>query len=171
MNILVLTTSFPTKKEGIWLGGPFVLSECLAYEKAGAKVTVITPGVWNAPNEEIFGENIQVKRFSYFLPKKAQIIKQPNKPIYNKMNILFYLEFPLFLFFFMLAILKNIKSIDIIHCNWTLTALLALPAKWFYKKPIVLTIRGSDLRLIPKFINRYILKKVNAVIAFLSPYP
>lgn len=171
MNILVLTTSFPTMKEKISLGASFILTECLAYEKAGANVTVIAPSNVFSPNEEIFGNRIHLKRFTYFFSKKLQVIKKSGDAIYRNMNFLFYIQAPFFLFFFMLKILKHAKKSDIIHCNWTLTALLAIPAKYIFKKPLTLTIRGGGIRMLPKFINRFILKNVDAVIDCLGPFP
>ena len=171
MNILVVTTSFPTKNKSLRLGAPFILSECVAYDKAGAKVTVISPSIESVPDRERFGKNITVKRFVYFFPRRWQLIKRNNAPIYARMNVLFFLQLPFFLFGFVIAVLKNAKDIDVIHCNWTSAALIALPAKWLYKKPVVLTIRGSDIRLIPKIVNKYIIKRVNAVIDCFGPYP
>jgi glycosyltransferase involved in cell wall biosynthesis len=143
----------------------------MAYDKVGAKVTVISPSIESVPDQEKFGKNIVVKRFAYFFPKRWQIVKRVNTPIYGRMNLLFYLQLPFFLLGFIIAVLQNARDMDIIHCNWTSAALVALPVKWFFKKPIVVTIRGSDIRLIPEFINRYIIKRVSAVIDCFGPYP
>lgn len=171
MKILVLTTSFPTRIKDFQLGGSFILTECLAYEQAGAEVTVITPGVYGVPQSEVFGRNIRVIRFAYFFPESRQIIKKPGVALYNKMGLLFYIQFPFFLLFYMSTALKNGRNMDIVHCNWTLSALVALPLKWIYKVPIVLTMRGSDIRSIPKFINSYIVKNIDKVIDCFGPYP
>lgn len=171
MKILVLTTSFPTRIKNYQLGGSFILTECLAYEQAGAEVTVITPGVYGVPKIEVFGKSIRVIRFSYFFPQSLQVIKKPGVALYNKMGIWFYIQFPFFLLFYMLTAIKNGRNMDIVHCNWTLSALVALPLKWIYKVPIVLTMRGSDIRSIPKFINSYIVKNIDSVIDCFGPYP
>lgn len=171
MKILVVTTSFPTVDDHVQLGGSFVLTECLAYEKAGARVIVITPGVPGIPDKEIFGRNIEVHRFSYFFPRRYQGVKTPGNALYHSMGVKFYLQFPLFLLFFSYAILVNGRTVDIVHCNWTLSALVTLPLRLFYKIPVVLTIRGSDIRTIPKFINKFIINNIDGVIDCFGPYP
>jgi|MTBAKSStandDraft_1061840.scaffolds.fasta_scaffold12817_2 glycosyltransferase involved in cell wall biosynthesis len=171
MKILVVTTSFPTHKQNVQLGGTFILTECLSYEQAGAKVVVVTPGLYGVPDEEIFGENIHVKRFSYFLPRKFQRIKVPGLALYQKINWFFYLQLPFFLLCFAWKVLRNGKNADIVHSNWTLSAFVSLPLKWFYGIPIVLTSRGSDVRLIPKFFNTFIINNLNALIDCFGPYP
>lgn len=171
MKILVVTTSFPTKINDVQLGGSFILTECLAYEEGGAAVTVVTPGVHGVPRHELFGKNIHVFRFSYFFPEKFQIIKKPGVTLYNKMGLLFYIQFPFFLLFYMYYVIIHGKNTDIAHCNWTLSALISLPLKFIYNVPIVLTIRGSDIRSIPRFINSFVIRMVDRVIDCFGPYP
>jgi glycosyltransferase involved in cell wall biosynthesis len=72
---------------------------------------------------------------------------------------------------FLIHILKYAHWADIIHAQWTVSALLALPAKWFYKTPLVITARGSDLRLVPPCLNRFIHSHVDAAIDCFGPQP
>jgi glycosyltransferase involved in cell wall biosynthesis len=171
MKILVVTTSFPTANEKIQLGGSFVLTECLAYEKAGAEVIVVTPGVPDIPSQEVFGRNIIVYRFSYFFPKRYQKIKIPGRALYHSAGVLFYIQIPFFLLLFSLTTLLKGRKVDIVHCNWTLSALIALPLRWLYKIPVVLTSRGSDIRSLPVSLNRFIMQRVDGVLDCFGPYP
>ncbi len=50
-----------------------------------------------------------------------------------------------------------------INAHWTLSGLAALPLKWLYKKPIVLTEHGGGIRMLPKWLNIFIVKRMDAV--------
>lgn len=125
---------------------------------------VITPHYRGVDKIERIHESIAVKRFQYFIPKSLQVLKRPGKPIYNTKSFFAILQIPFLCFFFVLSILKHAAWADIIHAQWTATALLALPAKWIFGKKIILTVRGSDIRLLPKLINRFIHRQVDAAI-------
>ena len=164
MKILVVTTGFPYfENENLAHACKFVYYECLAYEKAGAEVEVVAPGIPGVPQEDVVGENINVHRFNYFFPKKWQTVRRADGlALYSKMNVWFFIQIPFFLLSFCWAIIKYGRKADILHCSWTLTALLAFPLRWLFRKPITLTIRGSDIRIIPRWINRFVCKNVDA---------
>ena len=164
MKILVVTTGFPYfENTNLAHACKFVYYECLAYEKAGAEVEVITPGIPGIPKEDIVGENIKVHRFNYFFPKKWQTVRRADGlALYTKMNIWFFIQLPFFLFSFCRAVIKHGRNSDILHCSWTLSALLAFPLRWLFGVPITLTMRGSDTRLMPGWINRWVCRNVDA---------
>ncbi len=163
MNILITSFSFPSYKDKIF-DGKFVFSETISYAENGANVKVITPHYYGAEKIETIHRKITVIRFQYFIPKSLQVLKRPGEPIYNPKSVLAFLQIPFLCFFFVLNILKHAAWADIVHAQWTVTALLALPAKWFFGKKIILTVRGSDIRLLPKLINRFIHRQVDAAI-------
>ena len=171
MRILVVTTSFPASiSKSLAVAGKFVLYECMAYEKNGASVEVVTPDVSVGPREDTAGQNIKVHRFRYFFPRHWQILRRPDgSALYARKDILTICQFPFLFFGFVLSILKHARRADIIHCNWSFTALAALPAKYVYNVPVVLTTRGSDLRLIPRFLNRFIFSSMDAVVDCFGP--
>lgn len=151
--------------------GKFVLAEAIAYAENGAKVKVLTPYYPGAKKHEIMVHGIEVIRFSYFWPRSLQRLKQPGKPIYDNKSILTLLQIPFLFLLFILRIFRERKWADVIHAQWTVTALLALPAKWVFNIKVVATARGSDIRLLPNFLNRFILKKVDAVVDCFGPQP
>ena len=171
MKILVATTSLPsTLNSSVATAGIFVLHECVAYEQAGASVEIVAPDYSIGPREETFGKNIKAHRFRYFFPRKWQILRRPDgSPLYQQKSILAFGQLPFLLLGFLWAILRHGRKADIVHCNWSFTALAALPLRWIYKIPVVLTTRGSDLRLIPRFLNRFIFSHVDAVIDCFGP--
>ena len=163
MNILITSFSFPSYKHKTY-DGKFIYSEAIAYTRNGANVRVITPHYLGVDKEEQTKENIRIFRFQYFFPKSLQVLKKPGKPIYSTKSFFAILQIPFLCFVFILNILKHAPWADIIHAQWTVTALLALPAKWVFNKKIILTVRGSDIRLLPKVINRFIHRQVDAAI-------
>jgi glycosyltransferase involved in cell wall biosynthesis len=170
MNILIPTFSFPSIKR-THHDGKFVFSEAVAYAENGANVRVITPHYPGVDKTERIKEKIKVLRFQYFVPKSLQVLKKPGVPIYNQKSFLAIAQIPLLGVFFALQILKHSPWADIIHAQWTITALLSLPAKWLLGKKVVLTARGSDLRLFPGWLNRFIHSRVDAAIDCFGPQP
>jgi glycosyltransferase involved in cell wall biosynthesis len=170
MNILICTFSFPYQHKNIF-DGRFVLSEAMAYAENGSNVRVITPHFEGAPKKERVHRNITVIRFQYFSPKSLQCLKKPGVPIYRPKSMLAILQIPLLCFFFMLNIVKMASWADIVHAQWTVTALIALPAKLILGTKLVLTARGSDVRLLPEWINRFLLRKVDGAIDCFGPIP
>ena len=170
MNILITSFSFPALRDQIY-DGRFVLSEAMAYAENGASVRVVTPHYSGARNVEKIHKRITVFRFHYFIPISLQVLKKPGIPIYNQKSILAILQLPLLCFFFTINILKHAAWAELIHAQWTITALLSLPAKWILGTKIVLTARGSDLRLAPRWLNRFIHSKVNGAIDCFGPQP
>jgi glycosyltransferase involved in cell wall biosynthesis len=170
MNILICTFSFPSNQTNSF-DGRFVLSEAMAYAENGAKVKIITPHFQGAKTKERIHENITVIRFQYFKPTSLQRLKKPGIPIYRPKSLLAMLQIPLLCFFLVLHILKAASWADIIHAQWTVTALLALPAKWIFGTRLVLTARGSDVRLLPRWINRFLLRTVDGAIDCFGPIP
>lgn len=168
MKILVCTFSFPYFKGNVF-DARFVYSEVMAYAENGAEIIVLTPHFDGASEREILNQNITVIRFPYFLPKKLQAVRKPGKPIYDSNSILALMQLPILCLVFMINILRYARHVDIIHAQWTPTALLALPAKWILNKKLVMTARGSDYRLLPKWLNKYIFRKVDATIDCFGP--
>jgi glycosyltransferase involved in cell wall biosynthesis len=170
MNILITSFSFPSPKDNIH-DGKFVLSEAISYAVNGANVRVVVPHYLGAQKIQKVSDKITVYRFQYVIPKSLEILKTPGVPIYAQKSFSAVIQIPLLCLIFCLTIIKHAIWADIIHAQWTVTALLALPAKWFFGKKIVVTARGSDLRLLPNWVNRFIHKQVDAAIDCFGPQP
>jgi len=168
MKILICTFSFPYL-DGNVFDSRFVYGEAVGYANNGSEVTVLTPHFPGSPELEKISEKIRVIRFPYFLPKSAQKARAPGKPLYNPGSLFALLQLPILCLVFIIRIIQQAKHTDIIHAQWTLTALLALPAKWITGKPLVVTARGSDIRLLPAWLNRFIFRQVDAAIDCFGP--
>jgi glycosyltransferase involved in cell wall biosynthesis len=57
-----------------------------------------------------------------------------------------FIILPFFLLSLALHTIVLARNCDVIHANWLFTGLFSLPAKLIRKKPLVMTLRGSDLR-------------------------
>jgi glycosyltransferase involved in cell wall biosynthesis len=168
MKILICTFSFPAPKINHF-GGNFVAGEAIAYAENGANVIVLTPHLKGVDKEEQIHENVNVIRFQYLWPEFAQTLLRPNQPIYSQKSLLSLFQVPFLCFFFAINIYRHAGWADIIHSQWTLSALLALPSKWLRRVKIVLTARGSDIRLLPLWLNRFIHNKVDGAIDCFGP--
>lgn len=170
MRIIIATFSFPDLANGHY-DGRFVLAEARGYALNGAQVLVITPHYPGAAVAETLPDGIRVQRFRYFWPPRWQRLKVPGQPIYRIRSALALLQVPVLLGAFALALLRAAGQADLIHAQWTLTALLALPAKWLRGVKLVVTARGSDLRLLPAWMNRWLHRQVDAAIDCFGPQP
>ncbi len=168
MNILICTFSFPAPKLNHF-GGNFVAGEAIAYAENGASVVILTPHIKGADRKEQIHENVNVIRFQYMWPGSFQILLKPNQPIYSQKSLLSLFQVPFLCFFFAINIFRYAGWADIIHSQWTLSALFALPSKWLKRTKIVLTARGSDIRLLPSWLNRFIHNKVDGAIDCFGP--
>ena len=170
MKILVATFSFPDPAIGSY-DGRFILSETIGYAQNGASVLVLTPHYPGALRDEVCEHGVRVHRFRYWLPERLQRLKIPGRPVYRAGSPLALVQIPFLLVAMTVAILRHAGSADIIHAQWTLAGLLALPAKWLSGTPVVITARGSDLRLLPRWLNRWLHRRVDAAIDCFGPQP
>jgi len=167
---VIPTFSFPFLPQENY-DGKFVLAEAQAYAENGAEVQVITPHFDNVPRQEVLESGIKVFRFDYFFPARWQCLKRPGKPLYSELSWMSMLQIPFMLLTMAWKILQRGRWADVIHAQWSLTALLALPAKWLFGTKIVLTVRGSDIRLLPSWLNRFIHRQVDAAVDCFGPQP
>lgn len=150
MKILEVTTLFPR-----WAGdgrGPIILLIARALQKEGAEVLVISQhGPKSTSRENIDG--VTVFRPRYMWPAKYEILQETGGglPAAWEKKPVSRLLFPLLLIAQMSAILRFAKHYDVIHAQFTIPAMAATLTKPFHRKPIVTTVRGSDIYRIPKF--------------------
>jgi glycosyltransferase involved in cell wall biosynthesis len=170
VNILIVTSSFPAPRIGIY-DGKFVLSEAIAYAKAGAKVRVLTPHFLGVDIREEIQNGVVVYRIPYFFPRSLERLKQPGVPVYGQKSPLAWFQIPFLCLFLSVAILQHACWADIIHAQWTVAAFFALPAKWLFNKKLVFTARGTDLRKLPIWFNQFIHYQADAAVDCFGPQP
>lgn len=160
MKILILTTSYPRSKRDFWV--PFMHS----FAKEIAKTHQITVLASDGPGAEKFElrDKVKIYRFTYFLPRRLQRLTYTGGMIESfKTSILSKIQAPFFLLSFFIKSLSLVRKCDIIHAHWTISALVVIPLKKIFKKPIILTVHGGDLRGTPEILSRFIIKHVDVV--------
>ncbi|MBF0376527.1 MAG: glycosyltransferase family 4 protein [Desulfamplus sp.] len=159
MNILIVTTSYPRNSND--MSGIFIKRLAVAMKQSCEKITVIAPGYANVEKKQYDIDNgINVIRFPY-APKPLMQIAYGTGGIPEnlKSNPYLYALVPFFLISLIFHIIKFSKYCDVIHANWLFTGLCALPAAKIRKKPLIITLRGSDFK-----------KKESKLFIFLSKF-
>jgi glycosyltransferase involved in cell wall biosynthesis len=161
MKICFLSTSFDDKYGGQHL---YALTKGLA--EKGIDITAIVPSSPNSKKSFEIKDSIKIHKFRYFTPKGYQKLTSGESILTQfKTSFIAKLQFPFFLLFFILKTLKVAKNSDLIHANWTLSCIPGLIAKKIYKKKLLLSEQGAGIRSMPPFVNKWILKNVDAIIS------
>lgn len=162
MNILLVTTSYPRNSAD--LSGIFVKRLAVAMVKTGAKVTVLAPGDREVNKFRSTEDGIRVFRFIY-APRPLMRIGYGNGGIPENLRRWPWLfaVLPLFVISMVLHAIYLAGNSDIIHANWLATGVFCFPAKKIRKKPLAITLRGSDLRKRSPLLLPFIINKADSV--------
>lgn len=141
LHILLVTTSYPLKKGQA--SGVFVkrLAEALSNQE---KLIVLTPGGRSpsAPEES----RPPVQCFRYAPWRWQQLAHEPGGiPVALKQNPWLWLLVPVFLMGMFISVLRRGRRTQIIHANWAMTGLICGLAGKLLGKPVITTLRGSDV--------------------------
>ena len=161
MKILILTTSFPRFKDDWVLPSLDVEARELAKTN---DVLVISSGSTDTKNYES-RDNFRIIRFNYSIRNLQTLTYTGGMLTAVQESWLSKLQIPFFLISFMIKALKYGRNYDIIHAHWSPSAVIAIPLKILYKKPMVLSFLGGDIRAIPKWFNRIAVKYSDIVLA------
>ena len=160
MKVLLLATSYPRSKDDHWVTFTHSWAKELARTE---EVSVVTS---DGPDARKYEERdgVKIHRFTYFYPRKLQRLTYTGgmSEIF-KGGFLPKIQVPFFLISFFFKSLKYGRKCDIINAHWTLSGLVAIPIRWIYKKPVVLTEHGGGIRYLPKWLNKFVLKRMDAI--------
>ena len=160
MKICILSTSYPRSKDDYWV--PFMHSWARELAKT-EDVAVVTSAGPGTKNYEI-RDNVEIHRFSYFYPKNLQKLTYSGGMKESfKQEFLPKVQVPFFMLSFLVKSLKVAKNCDVINAHWVLSGLVALPVRMLYKKPIVLTEHGGSIRGLPKWLNKFVFKRMDVI--------
>ena len=164
-NALILSTIFVREeKDSI---APFTLDYAKGLLNIFDKVDVLVPHSEN--NKEKSKENIEginIERFTYFFRNSWQFLcYRKGIPQNLKNHTLAWIQIPFLFITYISKALKYGKKSNFIYCNWTPTILIGLVLKFFYKSKVIAIAHGSDIRRIPKFINKFLLKRCDFIIS------
>lgn len=167
MNILVLTSTFPTflPQDAT---PPFVYGLSRGMSHAGKfNVIVLTPYRKNARLRET-REGVKIYRFRYGFSKLCEGAILPSL----KKNILLWFQVPFFFFFYFISIISIVRkeNIGIIHAHWLIPqgVLATLYKKFIHRRmKIVCTIHGADIFALrgrlSGFLKRFVIKNVDGL--------
>ena len=165
-SVLFVTTSFPRFVGDF--AGSFVHRFARYLVRDGMQVTVLAPGAPGYPAAETL-DGIQVRRFAYFFPRRRQMLAYQGGGVLANVRRSWLGKAQLLPLFsaMVLAILRHQNRCDLIHCHWLPTAIAALLARPFsrVRPPIVFTNWGSDTRLLPLWLVRWTVSRVEGCIS------
>lgn len=159
----MLTTSFPRHEDDS--AGSFI--HCLAKElvRCDVHVTVVAPGDASAMPHEV-RDGVTIHRFSYWWPRSRQSVAYGGGiPNNVRRNPWLVLQLPAFLASFMFTCFRVGKDWDIIHAHWTPTGLIGWLMGRLLRKPVVLTVHGTDIRSLAPSFSKFVINNVDFVIA------
>src|SRR4030067_490140 len=137
-SILFLTNAYPDFESSY--RGIFIKKMAFLLKKEGFQLTIVTPKIYKGSRYFEKQNGIKVYRFPFFARDKLLI--EHKKIPYLKMALYFIAGF----FLTVYAMLKN--KCNVIHAHWAIpTGLIGIWVGFLLKKPLIVTIHGSDLRM------------------------
>ncbi len=137
-SILFLTNAYPDFESSY--RGIFIKKLAMLLKKEGYQISIVTPKVYKGSHLFEEQDGMKVYRFPFFARNKLLIERE--KIPYFRM-ILYYITGVLLTLYTML---KN--RCYLIHVHWAIpTGLIGVTVGLLVRKPLIVTIHGSDLRM------------------------
>ena len=168
LRVCMLTTSYPRYAGDA--AGNFVsaLAEYLqAHRDCDVEVFAPSTAERTTPDAEVLN-GVRVRRLRYFWPKSFQRLAYGAGIPWNmRQSKLARASVPFFLSAYLLKLLTAAGRFDIVHAHWGILGALAVATRRVHRRPVVVTIHGSDLRTENKPIKaltRYAIARADAVV-------
>ncbi|RWX48696.1 Glycosyl transferase 4-like domain-containing protein, partial [Candidatus Electrothrix marina] len=150
LKVLLLTTSFPLTRAS--RSGIFI-KKMVNHLPENVQVTVLTPDSAEADSQssDDYPVDYSVIPFRY-APKHWQQLAHRSGGIMAALsrNKFLFLLLPPFLFSNLLTCCYFARKADLLHANWSINGVIAGIAGLLFGKPVMTTLRGSDVNLIEK---------------------
>jgi glycosyltransferase involved in cell wall biosynthesis len=155
LHVLHLATSFPSDSSDI--SGPFIHRLALAEIRQGLVCTVLTPA---GTRPSTWPQNYNVRRFRY-APWSCQCLAQQPGGIPAALagQPWLYGLLPPFLASMALSLIRLARQHDIIHTHWSVCGALAVLTQPIHQRPVITTLRGSDVNRAARSRIYYLLHK------------
>jgi len=168
MHVCVLTTSYPR-----WEGDPsgsFVADLVGALlDRGDVSACVLAPGDAGAPALERRGR-LTVRRLSYAWPGRLQRLAYGDGIPWNlRRSRVARLNVPFFLAAFARALPAEARRADVVHAHWGILGALAVLLRPVHRRPVAVTVHGSDLRTTSRAIRAVTAFAVRHADAVLTP--
>ncbi len=158
MKILFLTNTYPDSESSY--RGVFIKKLASLLQKDGYQISIVTPKIYEESPYFEEQNGIEVYRFPFFA--RSKLLIEYEKIPYLRMILYSITGFFLTIY----AVLKN--KCNVIHVHWAIpTGLIGVWVGTLLRKPLVITIHGSDLRMAlerSNFVRRlfvYVCKKAD----------
>jgi len=165
VRVCIVTTSYPRFPGDVsetTTGAP--VRHLVALGKMD--VTVLAPADAGAPAREQ-SPGLEVRRIRYFWPARWQKLAYGAGIPWNlRRSVLAWLNLPTFVLAFAWAIWRHARRADIVHAQWGVLGALAVALRPLHRRPVVVTIHGSDWRtpLAPvRWITAWAVRRADAV--------
>lgn len=166
LDVCLLTTGFPRCEGDLF--GAFVLELARALQRQGLRVGVLAPHDRGAARQERV-DGVRVWRFRYFVPRWQRLAYGGGMPTNLRRSWLARAQVPLFLAAFCLRAVGLARRSRVLHCHWIASGLVGWLATRLVRRPVVLTVRGSDFHLAASAVgrraNRFLCARMAAVLA------
>ncbi|MFH1054852.1 MAG: glycosyltransferase family 4 protein [Candidatus Altiarchaeota archaeon] len=163
MRVLEVTTSYPRYRGDF----PGIFNFRLDRElvQKGFDVTVLAPEAYGYPTEETM-DGVKVKRLKYFWPSNLQQLAYGGGMKHNVFTKPWLIiQIPVMLMVFFGNIIFRSREYDLLHCHWLPLGLLGVLAKPLIKKPVVISLWGTDYRDLPRWFGRFVVSRADAVVS------
>jgi glycosyltransferase involved in cell wall biosynthesis len=151
--------------------GAFIWELARAVRRHGVAVHVVALHSPGAKVQETI-EEIEVTRPRYWWPEGAESLRKDGGglPMTLRKYPLARLQLPFFLARYSAAIAQVARHCDLVHAHWTLSGGAALLGQVAHRKPLLVTVHGSDIFQVPRHpigapLTRAILNRVDRVTA------
>lgn len=137
-SVLFITNAYPDFESSS--RGIFIKKMASLLQREGDEITILTPKIFKKSHYTESQDGIKVYRFPFFAGDKL-LIEYKGVP---------YIKMMLYLLsgFFLCCYLLFNHRFDLIHVHWVIpTGLIGIPVGSIFKKPVVITIHGSDFRM------------------------
>ncbi len=159
-SVLFLTNAYPDFESSY--RGIFIKKMASLLQEEGYQISVVTPKIYKGSHYFEEQDGIKVYRFPFFARDKLLI---EHKQIPYLRMVLYFITGSLLTTY---AVLKN--RCNLIHAHWAIpTGLIGVWVGMLLKKPIIVTVHGSDFRMAmesSRFLRRiflYVCKKATHV--------
>jgi hypothetical protein len=169
VKVCVAATTFPR-----WEGdgqGAYIWGLVDALTRGGVEVRVVALHTPGAATRERMGA-VEVWRPRYWWPEAQERLRKDGGglPITLRQSKLARAQLPAFLAVWGATLARVASGCDVIHANWTVGGAAALATRPWHRKPILLTVHGSDIFGIPRhpagaWLTRGILRRVDSITA------
>jgi glycosyltransferase involved in cell wall biosynthesis len=140
----MLTTGFP--RSGGDFSGVFVFQLARELVRAGIEVRAVCPHAPGLPVTEKM-DGVEVRRFRYAFPSSLEKLAYGGGiPTNLRRSLLARLEVPFFTAAMAAAAARWGRRADLVHAQWAVSGFAASLARPLCSRPLVLTVRGSDLK-------------------------